>query len=86
MEDLFPTECLQKGKKKNRQVISLPKAPLVSMAEKKPSTEGNKFKHLKGEHKNIGKCNFNTAFALACMIKYYNESCAEDRSNRLQFA
>ena len=69
------------SKKKNQKVISPPKVPLKSTIKKKPSAEGNKFKHLKDNNNNINKCDFKVAFVMAHIIKYYNESYAEDKHN-----
>ena len=73
-------------KKKNRKVISSPKIPLKSALKKKPSAEDDKFLHLKGNNNNIDKCDFNTAFAIAHIFEYYNESYAKENNNALQFA
>ena len=62
------------GKKKNRKVISLPKVPLENVTKKQTIVEGNKFIHLKGNDKNIDKCDFNTAFAMAHKIRCCNKS------------
>ena len=75
-----------RGKKKNRKVVSLLKAPFESTTEKKPSIEGNKMLCLNGNSKNVSKCDFNAAFAIAYVAKDCNESHMEDWSNRLQFA
>ena len=68
-------------KKKNNKNISPLKVPLKSAIKKKPSAEGNSYKNLKGKNNNIDEHNFNAAFAMVRIIKYYNESHAEDNNN-----
>ena len=73
--------------RKNRKIISLLKVPLKSEIKIKPSVEGNKFAHLKGNKNNIDECNFNAAFVMTYTIKHCNKSYAEDNNNNgLQFA
>ena len=54
---------------------------LKSTTKTKPSAEGNKFTHLKGDKNNIDKCDFNTAFPIAHIIKHCTESYVEDNIN-----
>ena len=73
-------------KKKNRKVISPLKVPLENETKIKPSTEGNNFKYLVGNYNYFNKHNFNTAFAIAHVIKHHNKFYVEDRNSELQFA
>ena len=79
-------KTISTDKKKNKN-ISLLKVPLKSATKIKPSPEGYKFFHLKGNKNNIDKHDFNTAFVMARVIKHCNESYAEDNNNNsLQFS
>ena len=53
------------------------------MTKKKPSIEGKKMLHLKGNDKNANECNFSKAFAIAHAMKHYNQFNREDQRKRL---